>query len=269
MKGEEFLAGILFGGGSGGPSLPAVTPSDNGKILRVIEGAWAKAENDFVVTFSKSGSAWSSNKTAVEIADAYSAGKNVYGICPGSAVTNDSSISNFNLILPLSGVTSGYYSTFGGSYQSDGATVFATILVGLNSSFQTIVTGYTKTVNIPEQMLVTFTITGQPVGGVYPMTADKTFSEIGAAVSGGRSVVGLLTVGTDTINIPLVSYGSGYFAFSSVTYYNTDWSVFQVEVSNDGTSDTVQGSIVPISTVQMQYNTTSDTLSITNVPEVS
>lgn len=31
------------GGGSGGSALPAVTTSDNGKVLRVVEGSWAAA----------------------------------------------------------------------------------------------------------------------------------------------------------------------------------------------------------------------------------
>lgn len=39
-----YWAEVPGGGGGGGSDLPAVTAADNGKFLRVVNGAWAAAE---------------------------------------------------------------------------------------------------------------------------------------------------------------------------------------------------------------------------------
>ena len=59
------------GGGSGGSDLPSVTADDNGKVLSVVNGAWA-ADNVF---FNISATDGVLNKTWTEIYDAISVGK--------------------------------------------------------------------------------------------------------------------------------------------------------------------------------------------------
>lgn len=66
--------------------LPAVTSEDNGDILTVVNGAWAKAvpsggNNDFVVTYTL-GDTIIADKTFAEIKAAYEAGKNIKVIAP-------------------------------------------------------------------------------------------------------------------------------------------------------------------------------------------
>lgn len=66
-------------------ALPAVTATDNGKVLKVVDGVWAPGTGggggsgmeQFLVTFTYSSGTFSANKTYAEIAAAVSAGKYV------------------------------------------------------------------------------------------------------------------------------------------------------------------------------------------------
>lgn len=73
------------GGGGGGSSLPAVTSDDNGDLLGVVEGAWAKVEpttggETFTVTLTKEDDIWTADKTIAEIVTAHAAGKNCVAV---------------------------------------------------------------------------------------------------------------------------------------------------------------------------------------------
>lgn len=62
----------ISGGGGGGSDLPEVTSEDNGDVLTVVEGAWAKAESvagtEFIVQCEKDGVAgFTTDKTFDEI----------------------------------------------------------------------------------------------------------------------------------------------------------------------------------------------------------
>lgn len=122
-------------------------------------------------------------------------------------------------------------------------------------------------------LVVHYTITGLPDNGVYPLSADYTLAQMLAAKAAGREVKASIQPGTDALELPLISRSSGsvydFVAFSNVTYYNGTWVIFQIATGNNGNVDTSTGEIIPINTTVMSYNTTSDTLSITNVPEVS
>ena len=72
----------------GGSSLPAVTSSDNGDVLTVVEGAWAKAaapSGSFVIPLTMTyNNGWvytNSEITIQDVIDAVDAGKNVIAIC--------------------------------------------------------------------------------------------------------------------------------------------------------------------------------------------
>lgn len=73
---EVFLDEIAKGGGS---SLPAVTPSDNGKVLGVVNGAWAAQQKKFIVTLTPTAQDFSGtmDKTVSEINAAYEAGQEI------------------------------------------------------------------------------------------------------------------------------------------------------------------------------------------------
>lgn len=67
--------------------LPAVTNTDNGNVLTVVAGAWAKAslpaETKEIVyvefTYDETATAWGADKTLANISTAFSAGKAVIG----------------------------------------------------------------------------------------------------------------------------------------------------------------------------------------------
>ena len=109
-------------------------------------------------------------------------------------------------------------------------------------------------------LVVTYTITGQPSGGVYPMSTDTAFTDIANAIISGREVKATFDGGTDVVILPAVSKGTDYVAFSNVTFWSNNWSVFQIShTSNEQAS----GKIVPLSTAQMTFDSTTNTLAIT------
>ena len=69
------------GGGGGGAGLPAVTSADNGDVLTVVNGAWAKAAPSgggaFAVSVPYSDEVWTMDKTWAEISAAFIAGRAV------------------------------------------------------------------------------------------------------------------------------------------------------------------------------------------------
>lgn len=67
------------GGGGGGSPLPPVTPSDNGKVLAVKDGAWAAQQKKFIVTLTPTALDYSGtmDKTVAEINAAYEAGMEI------------------------------------------------------------------------------------------------------------------------------------------------------------------------------------------------
>lgn len=63
-----------------GSSLPAVTNADNGKVLSVVDGAWAADEKRFVVTLTPTAADYSGtmDKTTGQILEAYNSGKEIW-----------------------------------------------------------------------------------------------------------------------------------------------------------------------------------------------
>lgn len=72
-------------------NLPTAGVEDNGKILKVIEGAWAKAtvtDKLFVVTYTETSDVWACDKTVAQIQSAIANGYAVvsYALRTGGAV---------------------------------------------------------------------------------------------------------------------------------------------------------------------------------------
>lgn len=70
----------------GGGGLPAVTSADNGKVLGVVNGAWDKTEDDYVVQISTLSGGYVSNRSASQIYQAVQDGKRCYAIVDGFEV---------------------------------------------------------------------------------------------------------------------------------------------------------------------------------------
>ena len=76
FDGNQWVAGAAASG------LPAVSGDDNGKVLTVVEGEWAPAAGgggggSLIVEITQSGNVYTMNKTAGEIIEALSSGKQI------------------------------------------------------------------------------------------------------------------------------------------------------------------------------------------------
>lgn len=76
---EQYLDAIAKAGG-GGSALPSVTSADNGKVLGVVDGEWAKDDKKFVVMCTPTAQDYSGtmDKTMGEIRAAHLAGKEIW-----------------------------------------------------------------------------------------------------------------------------------------------------------------------------------------------
>ena len=132
MKPTDILFSSIYGGGSGGSGLPAVTTDDNGKTLTVEDGEWVPDNNLFVVTATilagQSTIIPNFDKTIAEIRDAYNAGKRVVCRFAGGLISQNAAIKNATLEAPLSGVATSYV-TFSGMFKSSSQYLVAFTLV--------------------------------------------------------------------------------------------------------------------------------------------
>lgn len=273
---EKFGLLALGGGGSGG-GLPPVTSSDNGDVLGVVNGVWGKmslTKETLVCTFTKSGNTISCDKTKAEIVAAYEAKQAVIGYAD-FAWANASRVSGKAVMLLTEvWLQNGNPSTFtfaclyylaGDSLTPDVSGNF--VLVG-----QTVLTTLVWSANyipIPKApLMVEYTISGLPVDGVYPLTPGVSYSTILAAFHAERNVAGVSTVNTTALSLPLTAVDEtvGYIMYSATVYFDNAWCVVEI-VHNE--NETAVAELHPINTTQMSYNTSTDELSITNVPEVS
>lgn len=106
---EMYLDAIAKKSGGGGSALPSVTTADNGKVLSVVDGAWAADEKRFVVTCTPTAEDFSGrmDKTPAEIFAAWNDGKEIYfyikdrATFPVSVITDDDAIRFFGYVVFL------------------------------------------------------------------------------------------------------------------------------------------------------------------------
>lgn len=81
--------------------LPAVSSTDNGKVLKVTDGAWAKGNvnNNLIVTVDNEGKASMNNS---EIKAAFEEGKNIYLSVSGYEISDDTAI--YSGVIPINDV---------------------------------------------------------------------------------------------------------------------------------------------------------------------
>jgi len=109
--------------------LPAVTADDNGDVLTVVEGAWAKAapSGGLVVTATTDDGTTTLDQKWQDIYDAYASGKNVV-ILVGDQQTTPYAIAVVGVMLD----SSTYCVTDAGSitYETDSATGYPSVSTG-------------------------------------------------------------------------------------------------------------------------------------------
>ena len=116
-----------------------------------------------------------------------------------------------------------------------------------------------------DPLVVTYTITGAAVDGVYPMSSDTSYADIQAAIAANRGVTAHITVdGVDAI-IALSFMESTYVAYTTVTILNG--ALLCLAITH--TASAAYGKMFPINTAQMLYDPSTQSLAMTNVPEVS
>lgn len=122
-------------------------------------------------------------------------------------------------------------------------------------------------------LVVTYAITGQPIGNTYPLSYSHTLAQIAAAQAAGREVLGTLTLndvqGTLAPIVRTAQYGA--VVYTGVLFDNSATMV-QVTHIMDETQDPDTGEmiyeekaqlfIIPLSTYSMQFDSSTGTLDI-------
>ena len=194
-------------GGSG--SLPPVTPEDNGKVLGVVNGAWAADSNLFVVNVALNSSyILVADKTYAEISAAIDAGKQVVCVRDGNVYTFASKTSSYIYFAVLRPHTAVIYIaiTSNNNVISDSQGQLPQASAQNNGS-EMIVKNGSWTMQ-KKKFIVTLT----PTALDYSGTMDKTVAEINAAYEAGMEIWFRVYAGTSYSDVPLARYGkaSGY-----------------------------------------------------------
>ena len=120
-------------------------------------------------------------------------------------------------------------------------------------------------------LVVTYTITGQPVDNSYPLSYSHTLAQIAAAQAAGREVLGYLVFNGIPASAPAIVKAAalGEMEYSGIAFMGSSgWMSLQIDHSidiNDVESATLF--LAVLNTTQMAFDSTTGTLYINNVPE--
>ena len=235
--GETIALIKAFGnGGGGGSSLPSVTSADNGKVLGVVNGAWA-AQGDITVSASTYDSylveLTGETPTLAELQALYKSGRKLildFGL-------------NMKIALDAS-AEAGTYTVFMGEsvrltfpdMEYDGTSKVIAMFYDDDG-----VLGY-HIYLIPNNK---FVVTLTPTALDYSGTMDKTVAEINAAYEAGMEIwFKVLTGATSYVEVPAsfvgrnTSYGYSNFGAEIVQYGTNTMIVAVTGDTSDGTKQT-------------------------------
>lgn len=118
-------------------------------------------------------------------------------------------------------------------------------------------------------LVVTYTITGQPVDNSNPLSYSHTLTQIAAALAAGREVLGYLVFNGVPISAPAIvrAAASGKMIYSGVAFMGgMGWASMQVDHSIYGNveSATLFLAVLNTSTYSMVFDSTTGTLDISD-----
>lgn len=114
-------------------------------------------------------------------------------------------------------------------------------------------------------LVVTYTISGQPVDNIYPLSYSHTLAQIAAAQAAGREVLGTIVMdGNPLTSAPQVrTAASGLISYNIVGISGGALVYGQIVHHGSENTETAQLSVIPISTAQMNFDSSTGTLAIT------
>lgn len=248
-------------GSGGGSSLPAVTSADNGDLLGVVEGAWAKVKpttggETFTVTLTFESDAWTADKTIAEILEAYEVGKrcvattdeddltlefDLCAVANGAVQFNSAWASTDTKIDLFSGFVDGGDDIWMRQTTKVSAELPA-VTSSDNGSLLGVTNGNWAKVDPPTEIIyVPFTVTENQ--GTYTATTDANYLDVETAALAGKSVVARCTgLASSIVDVPLeaVATNGTSIHFSRVIYLGTAVLFFWASWTPMGVSVTVK-----------------------------
>lgn len=223
-----------LGNGGGGSSLPPVTPSDNGKVLGVVDGAWAAQANDIVLNatyaYDDGGVNYdvtitSALPSAADLEAYFSNGKSI--VLHFTDAPWDARL--YPELKEVDSSTGTYYSFIGEGIGFDfDKYKYVLRFTARNGT----VTCFGK-VYIGDKFIVTLT----PTSLDYSGTMDKTVAEIQAAYEAGMEI--WFYVAGQSVKMTQVYESSGYLypSFGGVLYDENNHLIIiaATGVTDDGT----------------------------------
>ena len=233
------LIKALGGSGGGGSSLPAVTSSDNGKVLGVVDGAWAADANLFVVTANGTASV---DKTYAEIVAAYEAGKSVYLVNSGATyILSNVDATAVDFVSITNGGKPYTYRISSSNAKFSNIYVMLPGKVGASDNGSEMIVANGAWTKQKKKFLVTLT----PTSPDYSGTMDKTVAEINAAYEAGQEIVfRVMTSATYYMDVDCTArWFEGDFTYPSFNGYIVDTTqnvllFAATSATNDGTKQT-------------------------------
>lgn len=120
-------------------------------------------------------------------------------------------------------------------------------------------------------LTVVYTITGEDVDGVFPLSASETLATIAEAYAEGREVRAQISLDNTVFTVPycVQTAANGHAVATLVgILQNVVAMLGQIDhYINEADNEVARLTMQPLSTVQMSYNSTTGALSMTNVPE--
>lgn len=233
--GETIALIKVFGNGGGGSSLPPVTSSDNGKVLGVVNGAWAADSNLFVVNVTLDAHNMNvADKTFAEISAAIDAGKQVVCVRDGKVYTFASKTSSNFYFVELHANTSVLYISISSQNKVSIQTQYQLSSLSAQDNGSEMIVKNGAWTKQKKKFLVTLTPTSPDFSG----TMDKTPAEITAAYNAGQEIVFDIPSMSARIHATQFLEGNEVIRAGGMVFYDVNSSPVIITLVTDSSAST-------------------------------